>query len=219
MSVKDGYLGAAERAVELLEAPEVAAAWERPSALEEMTVGGLAGHLAQQLFIVGSALQVCADPGLRESGPAVVPIALLDHYARAAWIDAPLDGEVNAGIRAKSEEIAAEGAPALAELARTVFAGQRARLAECPGDQAVLLPHTGWALRLDDLLVTRMMEIAVHRDDLAVSVGLEVEELPEAAFDPVLVLLARLAARRHGQAALLRALTRAERAPGAVNAF
>jgi len=33
------------------------------------------------------------------------------------------------------------------------------------------------------------------------------------------VLLARLAARRHGQAALLRALARAERAPTAINAI
>jgi hypothetical protein len=52
-----------------------------------------------------------------------------------------------------------------------------------------------------------------------VSVGLEPQELPDAAFDPVLVLLARLAARRHGQAALLRALTRVERAPAAINAI
>jgi hypothetical protein len=35
----------------------------------------------------------------------------------------------------------------------------------------------------------------------------------------VLVLLARLAARRHGQVALLRALARAERAPAAINAI
>jgi hypothetical protein len=35
----------------------------------------------------------------------------------------------------------------------------------------------------------------------------------------VLMLLARLAARRHGQAGLLRALARAERAPAAINAI
>jgi len=44
-------------------------------------------------------------------------------------------------------------------------------------------------------------------------------DLPDPAFDPVLVLLARLAARRHGQVALLRALARAERAPAAINAI
>ncbi|RMB85935.1 maleylpyruvate isomerase N-terminal domain-containing protein [Streptomyces shenzhenensis] len=219
MNVKDAYLGAAGQAVALLEAPEVATAWEQPSALPKMTVGGLAGHLAYQILSVSAALQVCVDSALQESPPHEAPIPLLDHYARAAWIDAPLDGEVNAGIRAKSEGIAAQGTLLLTELARTAFAEQRTKLAECSGDQAVFMPQTGWALRLDDFLVTRMLELTVHRDDLAVSVGLAVQDLPEAAFEPVLVLLTRLAARRHGQAALLRALTRTERAPAAINAI
>ena len=65
----------------------------------------------------------------------------------------------------------------------------------------------------------RMMELAVHMDDLCFSVELDTPQLPDAAFDPVLVLLARLAARRHGQSALLRALARAERNPAAINAI
>jgi hypothetical protein len=81
------------------------------------------------------------------------------------------------------------------------------------------MPQTGWALSLDDFLVTRMVELAVHMDDLAVSVGLSVPELPGAALDPVVELLTGLAVRRHGQAALLRALTRAERAPAEINVF
>jgi hypothetical protein len=36
---------------------------------------------------------------------------------------------------------------------------------------------------------------------------------------PVLGLLTRLAVRRHGQSAVVAALSRAERAPGAINAF
>jgi hypothetical protein len=63
------------------------------------------------------------------------------------------------------------------------------------------------------------MELTVHMDDLAVSVGLATPELPDAVFDPVLMLLARLAVRRHGQAAVLRALARAERSPKAINAI
>lgn len=219
MSVMDAYLDAAGQAVTLLETPEVATAWERPGALAEMTVGGLAGHLAYQIFSVGPALQVRVDSTPRESDSQEAPIPLLEHYARAAWIDVPLDGEVNAGIRAKGEDIASQGPSWLAELARTTFDEQRNALAACSGDQAVFLPQTGWALTLDDFLVTRMLELAVHMDDLAVSVGLPVRELPDAAFDPVLVLLTRLAARRHGQAALLRALTRVERAPAAINAI
>lgn len=211
MSAIDAYQGAASQAVTLLRKPEVAAAWEQPSALAEMTVGGLAGHLAYQIFSVSSALE---EPESQET-----PIPLLEHYARAAWIDSPLDGEANAGIRAKSEGIASEGALSLTERARTALAEQRARLVGRSGNQAVFMPQTGWTLTLDDFLATRMLELAVHMDDLAVSVGTASQELPAAAFDPVLVLLARLAARRHGQAALLRALTRVERAPLAINAI
>ena len=65
----------------------------------------------------------------------------------------------------------------------------------------------------------RMMEIAVHADDLAVSVGLATPALPDAVLDPVFALLTRLSIRRHGTVALLRALSRAERAPASVTAF
>ncbi|MFD0068710.1 maleylpyruvate isomerase N-terminal domain-containing protein [Streptomyces sp. NPDC056637] len=211
MSLRDAYLGAAAQAVTLLGAPEVAASWEMTSALTEMTVGGLAGHLAYQVFSV--------TPALQASTSQEAPIPLLEHYSRAAWIDAPLDGEVNAGIRAKGEDIASEGAQMLLEHARAALAEQKVALPEVRGDLVVFMPQTGWALSLDDFLVTRMMELAVHMDDLAVSVGIAAPELSTTAFEPVLTLLARLAARRHGQAALLRALARAERAPSAINAL
>ena len=211
MSAMDGYLAAAGQAAVLLGEPEVAATWERPSALAEMTVSGLAGHLAYQIFSVSAALD---EPASQQP-----PIPLLEHYARAAWLGAPLDAEVNSGIRSRGEDIGREGAQPLAKRAGAALAEQQARLAGLPGGQPVFLPQTGWALSLGDFLTTRTMELAVHMDDLAVSVGLPARELPDAAFDPVLVLLARLAARRYGQAALLRALARAERAPTAINAI
>jgi hypothetical protein len=211
MNSTDAYLDIAAQAVTLLGTQEVAAAWNKPSVLAEMTVGGLAGHLAHQIFSVSD--------GVREPPSEAAPIPLLEHYARAAWIDAPLDGEVNSGIRAKGEDIASEGASALLGRVRATFDTLRVDLPVVRGDRVVFLPPTGWALSLDDFLVTRMMELAVHMDDLAVSVGIAELELPAAAFDAVLALLAGLAARRHGQAALLRALARSERAPSAVNAF
>jgi len=147
----------------MLERTEVAARWERPGVLPEMTVGGLAGHLAHQIFSV--------DPALRQPESDRPPIALVDHFTRASWIDAPLDGEVNSGIRAKAEGIGAEGAAALSGRARAALAGQRAAFAGRSPDHVVFIPQTGWSLRLGDFLVTRMLELAVHRDDLAVSVG------------------------------------------------
>ncbi|WP_307036823.1 maleylpyruvate isomerase N-terminal domain-containing protein [Streptomyces canus] len=201
----------AAQAAALLNSPAVAVSWEKPSALAQWTVGGLAGHLAYQIFSVDPALE----------GPACEqePIPVLEHYARAVWIDAPLDGEVSSGIRAKGDGISSEGVRLLVERVRAALDRQRSGLEEVHGDWVVFMPQTGWALSLDDFLVTRLVELAVHMDDLAVSAGLSVPELPGAALDPVVALLAGLAVRRHGQAALLRALTRAERAPAAINVF
>ncbi|MGW7241457.1 maleylpyruvate isomerase N-terminal domain-containing protein [Streptomyces sp. NPDC054804] len=211
MSLKNAYLETAAQAVALLDAPEVAASWEKPSALAQWTVGGLAGHLAYQVFSV--------DPALEGPASEQEPIPVLEHYARALWIDAPLDGEINSGIRAKGEGISSDGARRLVERIRVSLDRQRTGLEEVQGDRVVFMPQTGWALRLDDFLVTRMVELSVHMDDLAVSVGLGAPELPGDALDPVIALLTGLAVRRHGQAALLRALTRAERAPSAINVF
>ncbi|MEU5633097.1 maleylpyruvate isomerase N-terminal domain-containing protein [Streptomyces rishiriensis] len=211
MGLKNAYLEIAAQAVSLLDVPEVAASWEQPSALARWAVGGLAGHLAYQIFSV--------DPALEEPASEREPISVLEHYARAAWIDAPLDGEISSGIRAKGEAVSSEGARRLVERAEAAVGRQRTRLGEVPGDRVVFMPQTGWALALDDFLLTRMVELAVHMDDLAVSVSLRMPTLPGAAFDPVLGLLTGLAAQRHGQAVLLRALTRAERGSSAVNVF
>lgn len=209
-AIRDAYLTAARSAASLLSEPALAAGWHAPSALAEFTVSGLAGHLAYQVF---SAESVLADSSNAE------PIELLDHYARAAWVDAPLDGDVNAGIRERGEQTAAGGPGALAAQVGAAVESLAELIAAQPDDRVVDLAWTGWALRLDDFLVTRMMEIAVHSDDLAVSVDVPTPVLPDDVMAPVLALLARLAARRHGQPAVLRALTRVERAPASIAAF
>jgi hypothetical protein len=86
-------------------------------------------------------------------------------------------------------------------------------------DRPVLIPWQGWSLTRDDFLVTRMMEITVHSDDLAASVGVTAPTLPDEVLGPVLAVLTRLAVRRHGQSAVVAALSRAERAPARINAF
>jgi hypothetical protein len=209
-TVRQAYLEAAETVVALLRDPAVAAAWDRPSALAEFTVSGLAGHLAGQLLAVPDVL---ATPV-----PDKPPAPLLDHYTRSTWIDAGLDSATNVKIRAGGDANAAEGAAAL--LARTTDAltALRAALAAESADRVVHL--TGrWSLTLDDYLTTRLLEIAVHDDDLAVSVGLPTPELPAAALDPVFALLTTLSVRKHGAPAVLRALARAERAPSSITAI
>jgi len=115
--------------------------------------------------------------------------------------------------------VAAAGAAALAAKTATTVGALRSALPAEPAGRLVRPSWVSWTLTLDDFLITRMMEIAVHSDDLALSVGAATPELPPAVLDPVLDLLVRLAARRHGPTAVLRALTRSERAPGTIAAF
>jgi hypothetical protein len=60
-------------------------------------------------------------------------------------------------------------------------------------------------------MLTRMLEIVVHADDLSLSVGISTPEFPAQVFGPVRDLLVRLAVERHGQSAVISALTRSER--------
>jgi hypothetical protein len=196
----------------LLGRPEVAAAWSRPSALAEWSVGGLAAHLAGQVITVARVLDVPTDHSLR-------PIPLDDHYARAAWVGAEVHDPVNAGIREGGEKEAAAGPEGVLGRVRAARVAVADRLPLEAIDRVVLIPWQGWALTLDDFLTTRMMEIVVHSDDLAASVGLEAPAFECAVLDPVLGLLTRLAIRRHGQSAVVAALARQERAPASIAAF
>lgn len=206
----EDFLAAARSALNLLRDPAVAKAWHEPSALAGLSVGGLAGHLAYLVLSLPQALSapVPAEP--------VVPV--LEHYARVAWIGADLDAEINVRIRDSGEEVAADGPVALAD--RTAAAIAELTPLVAGPDRPVRIPLWGpWSLTLEDMLLTRMMELAVHADDLAVSAGVETPRLPPSALEAVVDLLSRLAVRRHGQVAVLRGLTRAERAPATITAF
>jgi hypothetical protein len=209
--MRNDFLTAARSAADLVRDSRVAAAWTRPSALPEFSVGGLAAHLAFQVLALPDVLAapVPAEP--------VVPV--LGHYERVAWVDASLDDEINVRIREGGETTAAQGPAALVAQLDAVVEELAGVLPEVDNRPVRLAFWGDWSLLLDDLLVTRMMEIAVHSDDLAVSVDLPTPALPQEVLDPVLDLLVRLSARRHGPTTVLRALSRAERAPATITAF
>lgn len=210
--VRDDYLAAAEVAVAFVGAPEVAARWDEPSALPRMTVGALACHLGGQVEFVA---RVLGDPAATEP-----EVSLLDYYHRhATWVGTGLDSATNLRIQ-RGEAVAAEAGPAAAATRANVVL-EMVRIA-LPGaaDRPVHLPvWGGWSLRLDDFVTSRMVELVVHTDDLAASLHGPTPELPAGAVDTVVTLLARLAVRRHGAVHVLRALSRAERAPATIAAI
>jgi hypothetical protein len=209
--IREAFLTAAESVPSLLGSPAVTRAWTDPSALVGFTVGGLASHLAAQVVFVSDALD--------SPSPSEEPVSLLGHYERVQWIGADLDADINVAIRSGGERTAAEGAAAALSHLENAIAFLRGALPAEPPDRLVQPPAGPWTLRLDDFLVTRMMEIAVHSDDLACSVGVPTPTLPSSVLDPVFALLTTLAVGRHGAPAVLRALSRAERAPATITAF
>lgn len=210
-SDSDPFLHAARIAAELATGPEVAERWYAESACAGMSVGGLAHHLVSQ---VGNTVRLVSTAPADQT-----PIPLLDHYRGASWTTAAHDDEVNVGIREGSDRDAEGGPAALGPLVDDLLARLPGVLDAHDLQEPVLIPWQGWALTVHDWLVTREMEIVVHSDDLAASVGLPTPEFPESVIVAVLDLLTRVAVRRHGQAALVRALSRPQRAPASVSAF
>jgi hypothetical protein len=213
--VAPDFLVVAESAIDLLGRVEVAQRWSDPSALPLMSVGALAAHLGQQVQMVHAA----TTGGQSVTDDA--PVSLLEHYARAAWADGDLDSEANVAIRSGAEQAAVVGHDALVRSLEDQMRDLRRALGRAsfrrpPG---IRLPSWSWALTFEDFLLTRVMELVVHSDDLAVSVDVDARALPESVLGPVLALLVGVSLRRHGQAAVVRALTRRERAPESVSAF
>jgi Mycothiol maleylpyruvate isomerase N-terminal domain len=207
----DAFPVAAHIAATLLRDPAVAACWTAPSALEDFRVSGLAGHLASQ---VGRVVDLVPT-----AGPTGEPIDVRDHYLRVPWVDLDVRGEVNTAIRDEGERVASVGPDALANQVDAATDSLSDVLAKVEPTDVVTLPWTSWALTVEGLLLTRMLEIVIHSDDLAVSIGVPTPAFPPGVLRPVLAILTELAVERHGQDAVVRALSRAERAPRRINAI
>jgi Mycothiol maleylpyruvate isomerase N-terminal domain len=193
---------AAAVALELISRDEVRDQWLLPSALPKLSIGALACHLGRQVVRAAELLPTATD---------VSPLESVDeHYRRAAWVtstspdDPPND-------RSADDAEALLGATVLAERSAGALEAVRHLLADGMARDVVLIPWQGWSLRRDDFLLTRMLEIVVHADDLALSVGVQTPEFPAEVFAPVRDLLVRLAVGRHGQSAVISALARSER--------
>ncbi len=208
---RQAFLDTVDLSWALASTPEVRAAWTRESACAGMTVGGLTHHLLNQ---AGNTAR-----GLRQAPGEAAPIAVSEHYARAAWVRARPEDEVNIAIRDGDNERAQAGPDAVLADARELIDALPALLAEPRDPDLIHIPWQGWSLTTDEFLTTRMMEMVVHGDDLASSVGLPTPEYPQAAIEPVLALLTGVAARRHGQTAVVRSLSRPQRAPASISAF
>lgn len=184
-----------------------------PSALPGMRIGALAAHLAR-------AVTVTADY-LDEARTSARPPATADERAADELLDGPgyfasVDGlndrgsEINRQVVERAEAASEQG-PAVV-VARTAAAIDRieATIDEVPATLVVTVLG-GRRITIDEYLRTRCVEIAVHLDDLAVSLDTEIE-IPEPTAIVAAEVLASLAVLQRGGPATLRALGRGERA-------
>jgi Mycothiol maleylpyruvate isomerase N-terminal domain. len=210
--VAELFLATAEALAPLLRAPELAAQWNQPSALAEFRTSGLAGHTARAVLNVERYLDAEVPAGAAR-------LDAVEYFLTANAPDvADPAAAMNQSIRERGEQEAASGPQALADAYDAARARLAAQLPGLPGDQPVLM-FGRYVLPLNECLLTRLVELVVHADDLAVTLRLPTPDFGDEVADLVIATLARIARRRHGTVPVVRALARRERAPSTIAAF
>ena len=203
--VRDLVTEAVDAASALIARDEVRVRWDEPSALAGMTVGALSAHLVRA---AGSVLAYLdrTDPEVRPDSALLTPVT----YFHAA-IDSPIHERIRDVSATESKAGPAEVAARCVQVARSM----RIRLAEEPSDRLVAALG-GRMLTLDDFCRTRLIEVLLHLDDLAVSVGVACPDTDEQGRAIVIDVLVGIARTVHGDWDVLRALAREERRTVAV---
>jgi Mycothiol maleylpyruvate isomerase N-terminal domain len=191
---------ALDTAAQLMGSPTVAAHWDEPSALAGMTVGALSAHLVRA---AGSVLAYLdrTDPAARPEGAVLTPVT---------YFHAAIDSPIHERIKEVSASEAAPGPDEVARRCREVLAAMRIRFAEEPTDRLVAALG-GRMLSLDDFCRTRLIEVLLHLDDLAASVGLPCPETSVESRSIVIDILIGIARLQDGDWPVLHALARNER--------
>ncbi|MBY5162753.1 YceH family protein [Salsipaludibacter albus] len=204
------WVAGAEAVVAAIADPAVGAAWDQLSVLEGQTVASLAGHLARgAVWLVGEYLDDELDDELdddldQSGGPPDFTSAA--HYV-ADLADSLTDDDHRA-IRDRGAAVAAVGHDHLVRTARARLDALATRVPTVEPDR-VIAAYAGLSIRFDDYLATRIVEQAVHLDDLDRSVaGLDVD-VPDEVVAVATTVGLDVLRRRHGSMAGLRVLYRA----------
>jgi len=191
---------AVDAAAALIATDEVSARWDEPSALSGMTVGALAAHLVRA---AGATLAYLdrTDAATRPDGALLTP---------ATYFHAAIESPIHERIKEVSASEAAAGPNEVAAHCARVASEMRSRLAAEPADRLVGALG-GRMLSLDDFCRTRLIEVLLHLDDLAASVGIPCPETSVEGRTVVVDILVGVARMQHGDWEVLRALARDER--------
>jgi hypothetical protein len=200
--LRTAFLESADCAARLLGRSEVTDHWNEVSILSEFTISGLAGHLLRGITTVETYLD-----GPDSGGDSISAAQCYDALGISADITSPL----NRAVRSRGEQEAAIGSHRVAAEAHAVVERLGARLVtEAPDRRLKVLGDL--VISLDEYLRTRVVELVLHTEDLALSVDLpEAADVAPAVATVAIDTLVSLARFRHGDWAVLRALARRER--------
>jgi Mycothiol maleylpyruvate isomerase N-terminal domain len=205
--IRASFIETAATVANWLRAPEIGASWTNASVLAGYTVGGLCGHLLLSTKRVPDFL--AAGLGSRDRLMGTV-----EYYALAASFEPGTnDSAFNVGLRAAGESDASAGHESMCDRFGAVAADLRAQLPLASADALVpMIRFDDTVAELDGYLVTRLVELIVHADDIAASAGITAPELPADAYARATDLLVGVAVHRVGPAEVIRGLTRPDRA-------
>jgi len=196
--VRQMVIDSAGAAADLIGQPEVGDAWDKPSALDDMTVGALAAHLVRA---TGATLAY-----LDRTDPAAKPDGEL--LTKSTYFHAAVDSPIHERIKEVSADEASVGHADMTAKATEVADALRNRLPTGALGNRMLT--------LDDFCRTRMIEIGMHIDDLAHSVGLDTPDLGPDVTAEVIDIVVGIARYLHGDWGVIHALARVERSAGDV---
>lgn len=202
--MRSTFLDAADTCRALLDHPDLERRWDEPSPLRGLTLGALSAHLARAVTLVDTYL---GRPGQGE------PVDPPGYYLGLTGIRAPSDDDPLAtGVRQRAESAAAAGLTQVRVQWDRARRRAETRLAETPAGALIEVFES--TMSVDDYLVTRLVELLVHADDLAVGLGVPTPVFSFPAYAAVLDCLWEVARRRSEPMALIRAMTRVERDVG-----
>lgn len=202
-AVRTAFWEAVDVADQVLTSTPLPRRWGEPSALDQMSVGDVAAHLVRAVTNVVTYLSRPA-PGGQPIAPAAYYAAVLDDDP------ADLGSSPNQGVRQRARRDAEAGAEQVLANWRQALTSAHDRLADTPSHRRVGVA-LDLVLTIDNYLATRVVELVVHADDLAVSLGIDPPPTPTTAAEVAERVLLDIARHRHGDTAVLRALTRRER--------
>lgn len=200
--MKGVFLAAADTVRPLLDLPELADRWEEQSALERMSIGALAAHLSRAVTVVPTYLDEPGTPPFRDPAAYFLTVA--------EQLNTDLDSEVSVVVRSRAEAAAEPGLKAVVaqwDAARSAVAD---RVTSETKDEGISV--LGGSMKVGDYLVTRVVELVIHGDDLAVSLGQEPPQHCREVYETVVSCLVEIATRRSSPQDVIRAMSRVERA-------